>query len=247
MAYNKKPKMILFDVGGTLFDDGPCIPIDGLAELRLVAKNPDITDNTTLALLWDEYMTEISGLKSKSGITLDMPLSAPIRYVTMKTGLNFDIPMIEQEEIFDRYNSSRKVIDGVPELLDALHSLSIRTAVISNNAMSGESLALALKRWILNEEFEFCLTSADILYPKPCRDIFLSAVCYAGLDPTECWYCGDSFTPDILGSSGIGMTPVLLDTKSNTPFKVCENENTGKYITVNHWNALKEHIENLPE
>lgn len=247
MAYNKKPKMILFDVGGTLFDDGPCIPIDGLAQLRPAAINPDITDNTTLALLWDEYMTEITGLKSKSDIPLDMPLSAPIKYVTMKSGLKFDIPMIEQEEIFDRYNSSRKVIDGVPELLYTLHSLSIRTAVISNNAMSGESLALALKRWIPNVRFEFCLTSADILYCKPCKDIFLTASGYANLDPSECWYCGDSFIPDILGSSGVGMTPVLLDTKSNTPFKVCENESTGKYITVNNWNSLKEHIENLSE
>ncbi len=29
MQYKKKPKMILFDVGGTLFDDGRCGPVAG--------------------------------------------------------------------------------------------------------------------------------------------------------------------------------------------------------------------------
>ncbi len=245
MAYDKKPKMILFDVGGTLFDGGPCVPIDGLAKLRLAAKNPDVTDDSTLALLWDEYMNEISALKSKSDISLDMPLSAAIRYLTMKTGLHFDIPIIEQEEIFDCYNSSRKVIDGIPELLNTLDALSIRTAVISNNAMSGESLAIALRRWIPNEKFEFCLTSADILFCKPCKDIFLTASGYANLDPKDCWYCGDSLIPDVYGSSLVGMSPVLLDKKSETPFEISSYNGITEYMKVYNWNVLKEYLTNL--
>lgn len=238
MAYNKKPGMILFDVGGTLFDDGPCIPVDGLKQLRLAAKNPDITNDSTLALLWGEYMSEISGLKSKSGIALDMPLSAAIRYVTMKTGLVFDIPMIEQEEIFDRFNSSREVMDGIPELLDMLHSLSICTAVISNNAMSSDSLSLALTRWIPNERFEFVLTSADILFCKPDKNIFLTAAGYARLDPNDCWYCGDSYIPDVFGSSGVGMSPVLLDRKSSVPLEIRSAKDGGEYMSVNSWHSL---------
>ena len=95
MSYNQKPKMILFDVGGTLFNDGKCCPVDGFEKLRLAADNPDVTDACTLAALWDEYMDEMSGLKSKSGITLDVPLSAVIKYATMHTGLHFDISMEE--------------------------------------------------------------------------------------------------------------------------------------------------------
>ena len=245
MSYDKKPEMVLFDVGGTLFDDGPCIPIDGLSELRKIAKNPDITDNRTLALLWDEHMNEISGLKSRSGISLDMPLSASLKYITMKAGLIFDIPVIEQEEIFDRYNSSRKVIDGVPELLDTLHSLSIRTAVISNNAMSGESLALATKRWIPDSRFEFHLTSADILFCKPYKDIFLTATSYANLNPSECWYCGDSFVPDVLGGSGVGMSPVLLDRKSDIPLEFRSGCDVDEYMVVNSWHALNKYLKDM--
>ena len=120
MNYNKKPKMVLFDVGGTLFDDGRCIPADGFEKLRLAALNPEVTNGAELAALWDEYLAEVSGLKSKSGTALDIPLSAVIRYATMNTGLRFGIPIAHQEEIFDRFNSARTVIGGVPELLAEL-------------------------------------------------------------------------------------------------------------------------------
>ena len=239
MPYSRKPKMILFDVGGTLFNDGKCIPVDGLSHLRLAADNPDVTDDETLASLWDEYMDELAGLKSKSGVTLDFPLSAPIKYVTMTAGLHFSISVKEQEEIFDRFNSSRNVIDGVPELLMSLKEMGIRSAVISNNAMSGESLALAIRRWIPSEEFEFCLTSADVLFTKPDKSIFLAAANYAHVDPSDCWYCGDGRVPDVDGAKNSGMTPVLLDESSEIPFEMRTDGNRGEYLAVNNWNELK--------
>lgn len=235
--------MILFDVGGTLFDDGKCIPVDGLSMLRLAADNPHVTDDTFLAALWDEYMDEVNvGLKSKSGTILDFPLSAPIKYVTMKAGLHFSISMAEQEEIFDRYNSKRRVIDGVPELLSAADSLKIRTAVISNNAMSGESLSLAINRWIPTAKFEFCLTSADVTFSKPDKVIFEAAAGYARLEPADCWYCGDNRIPDVHGAKNGGMTPVLLDVKSEIPFEMRTDDERGEYLTVNNWNVLKNHL-----
>lgn len=243
MKYNKKPEMILFDVGGTLFDDGKCIPFNGLSKLRLAAENPDAACDMKLASLWDEYMDEVnSGLKSKSGTVLDIPLSAPIKYVTMLTGLRFGISIAEQEEIFDRYNSTRKVIDGVTELLDTLNTLGIRTAVISNNAMSGESLKLAINRWIPTAKFEFCLTSADLLLTKPDKSLFIAAANYAQVAAENCWYCGDGRVPDVDGALNGGMHPVLLDTKSVSPFELRNDGGRGEYLTVNNWNVLKNHL-----
>lgn len=244
MAYNRLPKKILFDVGGTLFYDGRCNPAQGFEKLRLCAVNPDVTTAEELAKHWNEYLDEVSGIKSKNGITLDVPLSCVIRYATMNTGLKLNIPMAEQEEIFDRYNSTREVIDGTVELLNTLSSLGIRTAVISNNMMSGEGLSLAIKRWIPASNFEFCLTSADLLFTKPSKNIFRSALSYAGLEPSDCWYCGDGKIPDVDGASGCGMKPVLLDRKATLPFEYKENKN-GEYLTVNSWNILKDIISNI--
>ena len=242
MNYNKKPKMILFDVGGTLFEDGRCNPAQGFEKLRLSALNPDVTTAEKLAEYWDIFLNEVSGFKSKSSITLDVPLSAVIRYATMHTGLIFDIPMAQQEEIFDRYNSTRKVLDGIPELLDKLDSLGIRTAIISNNMMSGESLSLAVKRWIPNSNFEFCLTSADILFTKPSSDIFACALSYAALEPDECWYCGDSKIPDVYGSSRCGMTPVLIYPKAEMPLEYRSDNECEGYLVINHWNVLTDFL-----
>ncbi|MBR6531600.1 MAG: HAD family hydrolase [Clostridia bacterium] len=247
MSYNIKPKMVLFDVGGTLFDDGRCIPLDGLAHLRLLAENPDATDDITLAGLWDSYMEEALGGKpqAKSGINLDLPLSAPIKYVTMRTGLRFNISMAEQEEIFDRYNSTRKVMDGLTELLSNLKKLCIRAAVISNNAMSGDSLQLAIKHWIPEADMEFCLTSADLLLPKPDKTLFECAAAYAQLDPADCWYCGDGKVPDVDGSSGAGMTPVLIDTSLPEEQQMRTDCINGAYLAINHWNVLTKLLNEL--
>lgn len=245
MAYDKKPKMILFDVGGTLFNDSRCIPADGFENLRKYALNPEVTDGKTLGKYWDEYLDDVSSIKSKSGTTLDIPLSAVIRYAAMNTGLKFSISVAEQEEIFDRFNSEREVLDGLPELLETLDSLGIRTAVISNNMMSGESLALSIRKWIPSAKFEFCLSSADILFTKPDRRIFMTALNHAGLEPSDCWYCGDNITPDVYGSSSCGMTPVLIDEKSDVPFAFRSDGKCEKYLAVNNWKHLTDFIKNI--
>lgn len=241
--YSKKPKMIIFDVGGTLFDDGKCIAEKGFSALLSVAENPEITNEKILAEYWDEYMDEVcKGLKSKTGTSLDASLSAIIKYATMNAGLHINLSMSEQEELFDRFNSTRKVIDGIPELFKTLEELNIRYAIISNNAMSGEGLALSIKQWIPSINPEFCLTSADIMFTKPYEKIFHTASKYAHLNPEDCWYCGDGRIPDVDGAKNAGMVPVLIDEKSEIPLEFRTDGGRGEYMTVNNWNALKEYL-----
>lgn len=245
MSYDKKPEMILFDVGGTLFDDTRCIVIDGLSAVRKASLNPDVTNDDTLEKLWNEYMSEIGSHKSESGVSLDFPLSSALKFVTKISGLRFDISIAEQEEIFDRYNSQRKVIDGVNALLEKIHFLGIRTAVISNNAMSGESLKFAIDRWLPQNKMEFILTSADILLAKPCKSIFFCATNYAGVKPENCWYCGDGRVPDVDGAKNAGLTPVLLDAKSSVPFEMRTDGGRGEYMCVNNWNVLSDYLDKI--
>lgn len=245
MPYNKKPKMILFDVGGTLFNGGNFSAANGFAALLRYAENADNISGKRLEELWTEYYEEIGKLKSESGKALDIPLSAIIKYATMNAGLKINIPIAEQEEIFDRFNSSRTVIDGVPQLLDTIRSLGIRAAVISNNAMSGESLAMAIKHWIPDSDMEFCLTSADLLFCKPDKTLFEAAANYAHLSPADCWYCGDGRIPDVDGARNAGMIPVLLDTKSSHPLEMRTYGGNGEYMAINHWNVLTEHLKSL--
>lgn len=246
--YTKKPEMILFDVGGTLFIDGKCIPREGLSNLRRLSENPDVTDDDRLSALWDEYMDEVDvGLRSKNGEQLDIPLSAILKYIIMKSGLRINLPMYDIEEIFDRYNSTRTVARGLTELLEVIKSKGIRAAVISNNGMSGESLSLAIKRWIPSSHFEFCLTSADILLAKPCSQIFSIAASSAGVNASDCWYCGDGFRPDVYGALKAGMHPVLIDRSADNSLTFRTYEGMGEYMVINHWDKLSEYINNLQD
>ncbi|MBQ6899135.1 MAG: HAD family hydrolase [Clostridia bacterium] len=236
-----KPSMILFDVGGTLFRDGKCNFRDGLSALRKYALNPDITDDDTLLGFWNDYLEELGkSFRTVSGTSPEYPLSAMIKAATMRAGLKFGIDIFSQEEIFDRFNSTREVKEGIPELLALLKEKGIRTAVISNNAMSGESLALAIKRWIPASEIEFCLTSADLLFSKPHASLFVTAAKYAGLDLSECWYCGDSMLPDIIGSGEAGMSPVLIYEGAEEPVTCTEG-----YMMINGWSALTQYISEM--
>lgn len=243
--YYRLPRMILFDVGGTLFIDGKCIFRDGLSALRAAALNPGVTDDDTLCRLWDEYSREVGTEHySISGAHLDFSLSSSLKYVIMNTGLRFNEDIFQLEEIFDRFNSSRQIAAGLESLLDTLKARGIRTAVISNNAMSGEGLSLAVDRWLPGNSFEFCLTSADILLAKPNKAPFLTAVTYAGLEPSECWYCGDGIVPDVRGGKNAGLTPVLIDEGAESPLSMRNDESCGEYMAVSSWYSLENYIEN---
>lgn len=246
MPYNKKPKMILFDVGGTLFDDGRCIPAEGLSHLRLAADNPEVTDDKTLAGLWEKAMNELDVPRlSRSGYELDIPLSCVLKFVAMQAGLKFSISAAHREEIFDRFNSTRELTPGISELLSRLDAAKIRTAVISNNMMSGEGLALSVSRWIPESKMEFCLTSADLLFSKPCPDLFLAAAGFAGLAPADCWYCGDGRVPDVEGAFAGGMTPVLYSPDAARPFEMRSDAGKGEYLAVSSWSVLGDMISEL--
>lgn len=246
MSYKNKPQMILFDVGGTLFRDSDFSIRDGLSALRLKAKNPEVTDDDTLLKLWNEYLDEVgSDLRSVSGIKLDIPLSAILKYITMNAGLEFDMTTYELEEYFDRCNSQRELLDNLESLLKTINSLGIRTAVISNNAMSGESLELAVDYWIPENKMEFCLTSADLLFTKPHKSLFVAAANYAHVDIENCWYCGDGRIPDVDGAKNAGMYPVLIDVKSDIPLEWRTDGGRGEYMTVNNWCELEKYLLSL--
>jgi FMN phosphatase YigB (HAD superfamily) len=86
-----------------------------------------------------------------------------------------------------------------------------------------------------------------LLFTKPYKEIFNAAANFAGVEATECWYCGDGRIPDVDGAKNSLMTPVLLDVTSQIPFEYRTDGGRGEYLTVNHWKELAEYIKNLLE
>jgi FMN phosphatase YigB (HAD superfamily) len=188
--------------------------------------------------LWNEFYAETDGQRrSASGHGLETPLPCALNYVAMNAGLRYTNAPVEREVIFDRFNSTRAVTPGMPSLLKALDRLGIRAAVISNNAMTGAGIAEAVREWVPDSRMEFCLSSADVLFCKPAGPLFRTAARFAGVDPDDCWYCGDGFTPDVIGGLDAGMHPVHYRPAAEARLVRLTDGAGREYLAVNHWNA----------
>ncbi len=107
--------------------------------------------------------------------------------------------------------------------------------------MSGYQLKNAVDRQLPDNKMEFIFSSADFLMCKPAPDMFEAAAKFAGVDTSECWYCGDSYEADVVGGMGAGMYPVHYCPKTETQFE--EKLLRGKpYAVVNSWRVLAEKI-----
>lgn len=235
----KKPKAVLFDFGGTLFSDGENHIHDAVKALRLAADNPEASDDVELL----RFTLEINERKrifdnELSGSSPEIPLTAMIENATKRAGLKYSKSLDECGIIFDTYNcSERKPMPNIKELLKTLEEKRIRTAVISNTVMSGVQMSASIENLLPENSFEFVFTSADFIFKKPCPDMFEAAVKQLGLLPEECWYCGDSFANDVVGSSNIGMFPVYINKNAENPVEFTTINSTDCCV-VNDWSAL---------
>lgn len=238
-----KPKLVLFDFGGTLINDSEFRLQPGAEALRLAADNPEDTTTEILSDLWLSMQQRLSrrAQSDEAGYELETQLSGMLRNILAVAGLRYSIGIAECEAIFDRHNSERKATPHMARLLHTLGAAGIRTAVISNTTLSGEAMAVTIKEHFPQSKMEFVITSADYLFCKPAPEMFVAAAKTAGIEPGECWYLGDSFGPDVVGAHGSGMLPVLYESKSDTPFERRERQGKAYYV-VNSWSELIKRI-----
>jgi len=233
-----KPKLVLFDFGGTLMIDGEFSLHSGMEKLRLAAENPDAATTEAMCGMFREMKNFADKINTNdSNCIMETPLSSIFRNIFACSGLRYAISLTECEILFDRSNSTRTAAPYIAELLTALHDAGIRTGVISNTVLSGEAMAAAVSEHIPNAGMEFIITSADYIFCKPSPYMFLAAAKTAGVEPGECWYCGDGLIPDVGGAHNSGMLPVLYDRKAVIPFE-CGECGGKEYYIINSWTEL---------
>lgn len=235
-----KPKMILFDFGGTLCN-GPFDLEKGLDALRRAAKNPDCVTTEKMCSMWNEmsdyFHTHVNRVET--------PLDCILRGLFIRCGLVYDCSLSECGILFNAANSGgRQPTPFITGLLDTLYESKIRTAVISNISLSGEQLKTAIDRLLPDNKFEFVFTSADFLMCKPGHVMFEAAAKFAGVEASECWYCGDGFEPDVTGSLGAGMYAVHYNITAENGFE--EKTHNGRpYAVINDWRIPASKISEL--
>lgn len=207
----KRPSMIIFDYGHTLYNEENYDASKGSkAVLDIVTDNPYDVSVATLvekAAFMNRYIGRYEPDKVRDYLVEvhNLPFS---RYLYEYYDLKFDCSLSEVETVFWNHAAPGQATPHIQELLSYLNNVGIRTAVISNLSFSGEALVRRISQEIDVHQFEFILSTADYLFRKPSALIYELALRKAKLNPEDVWYCGDNVYCDVEGAFKAGIQPI---------------------------------------
>lgn len=218
------PKMILFDYGQTIIDEGQFSGIKGTeAVLKYATKNK-------YNLSAERVQEEADIINRESGrfdparrhlVQIEIPNHMFTAYLYESLGITLSITPEQIDKIFWDAAAPGTPTDGIEELLDFLYQKNIRTGVISNIAYCGQAVTDRINEVIPTNHFEFIIATSEYMYRKPNRRIFDLALEKADLPADEVWYVGDQYECDIMGARNAGIFPVWYQGAANLP---CEDK-----------------------
>lgn len=233
-----KPEMIIFDYGRTLLCEPDWNSDRGNAELmKYIVKNPN---NCTLEDIRSEVQKVFGEIESvRKTFGYDISARVGNRLAFEHLGIELSLSPLEHEVIFWAAASKGAIMPYAYEMIDYINQAGIRSAVISNNAWSGEAIKERFDRLLPNNQFEFIISSCDYMIRKPDERLFEIALMKSGLTADKVWYCGDSYTNDVIGANNAGIFPVYYNNAN-------DNVNDDfEYLNIRDWREMIELLENL--
>ena len=114
---------------------------------------------------------------------------------TMLTGDSDPVRRAQFRPLFlevakERQRRETVLFPGAEELLRALHSRGVKTAIVSTKR--GDTIQYIMERCKLMDQLEFVIGSEDVHAPKPDPQGLNMALERMGLKPEELLFCGDT-------------------------------------------------------
>ena len=234
-----RPRMILFNYGGTLMAEPDHCPTNGSRAIwPYVCRDPHQTGfeafNAYLLAFFDE-------IRAAQGPLIEIHEHTFLRNVLAHFDMELSVSIEEAEWIIWNGISRAVPMPGASEMLAALRRMGIRTGIISNLCWSGQALTRRVTEGFPGHPFDFIMTSSEYIFRKPDRHIFDMAIRKSGLAAADIWYCGNDLTADVLGAHGAGMTPVFYDDRrvpSNVRERNDQMDIDVPYLTIGRWEEL---------
>ena len=182
------PEAVLFDLDGTLIDTVETrieAWLDALEEAGFPTTRERLAP--LIGLDGKRLAREIAAL---AGVTLDEDRAEAI---DKRSG-----------EIYERLNQSPRPLPGVRELVGAIEARGLPWEIATSSrkaqvATSVAALGLGSEPTIVD--------ASHVEHAKPEPDLLLLAAKEVGVEPTRCWYIGDS-TWDMVAAVAAGMIPI---------------------------------------
>ncbi|WP_310602099.1 HAD family hydrolase [Anaerosporobacter sp.] len=234
----KKPKMILFDYGQTLINEGKFDGVKGTAEVLKYAKvnkyNRTAEQVQEVADAINKELGRFDPMR-RHLFQVEVPNDMFTAYLYESQGIELSIPYSQVDNIFWDVASPGTATEGIAEFLQFLKEQGIRTGVISNISFGGKALTERINRIIPTNEFEFIIATSEYMFRKPNHRIFDFALEKAGLQAEDVWYIGDQYECDIVGAKGAGLFPVWYTGAIDLPY--VEKEDV---FMVSKWEELRD-------
>jgi HAD superfamily hydrolase (TIGR01509 family) len=182
------PEAVLFDLDGTLIETVET-RIEAWLDALDEAEFPTTRERLAplIGLDGKRLAREIAAL---AGVTLDEDRAEAI---DRRSG-----------EIYEQLNHSPRPLPGVHELVGAIEARGLPWAIATSSRKAQVATSVAA----LGLESEPTIVDAShVEHAKPEPDLLLLAAKEVGVDPTRCWYIGDS-TWDMVAAIAAGMIPI---------------------------------------
>ncbi len=234
-----KPKMILFDYGGTLMVEPDFEPVNGnRAIYPYISENPH---NVTLEEFSEYLLRFFDEIRALRGELIEIHEHTFLRNVLEHFDMKLSVSLEDAEWIIWNGISRAVPTPGAAEMLRELSNMGIRTGIISNLCWSGAALTRRLHDAFPDHQFDFVMTSSDYIFRKPDGHIFDMAIRKSGFEKADIWYCGNDIEVDIVGAHGAGLYPMFYDDRS-VPSKIHEKNDSVTvdfpYLRIGCWQEL---------
>jgi HAD superfamily hydrolase (TIGR01509 family) len=201
---------LLFDYGGTLVQE---VGVDLRAGnewllSRAAYRPPHVTLEDVLARA-SRIAREVAGRRDH--VHLETPWPTLTRLIHDFLGIRFDAPMAELELGFWKASVRTRPMPRAREVLERLHQLGVRAAVVSNTCFGEPVIRYELGKHGLADHLEFVVVSADYSVRKPNVLLFETAAARLGIPPGDIWFVGDRLDTDVAGAVAAGMTAVWFN------------------------------------
>jgi len=207
---NEYQKVVVFDFNGTIEFHGD---IDFQRGMQYLSKNLDI-DIEVLADLYEQFQeTVVINLDDMCAVSFHDEL----HYFVNKLNITID-----EEKIYEMEYSFFKAVrqPSIPNririelisLLRYLKTWGFSCHILSNTFYSKDCVSRFLEENDLDSYFEVIITAGDTHLKKPNKALFNIMMNELSVDHLHnAFFIGDTYKTDALGSSQLGMVPLILN------------------------------------
>lgn len=182
---NNKPTAIIFDLDGTIVDSRAII-LQCLKHTANGVYGHDHSDEKLLAEVGIPLIQEMQTLVPED------PYNAVQVYRNFYHSLEHKEP---------------PAFPGMQELIASLHESGLPLGIATSKLREGMESDLAYNQLI--DMFDCLIAADDVVNPKPNPEPLLTVAAQLGVNPSECWYVGDS-TFDMIAAQRAGMKAVAV-------------------------------------